>query len=778
MGNKASTITKKVLRKNKNVQDSSEKDVNDHDRSNNTEVTNGTVRSDPAEKSANTAASASAATPSAATTQNSAVDKSEEFGLRHIDFVNVHRKDYTGRIELLQGQVEKLAKTDETDLLIVYLSERGQYKGNRDSALAALNRGGISLLQLEKETKPQPSYRRHYHCWLSRPIPKPRPPGFEYKRLLIYEDPGDELTRDDNIVLDIMKCMTTVIGGDIQISSVMLPLSGALLSPQLRKHFVQAAVTVTYCWMMMGLPLRIVRILLPETDISKDIEVFKKTKEKLLVSNTAPAQASNFDVFMSYAMAEKEAAEQMMNYLRKKNSAIRIFNAEPRDVKVRDRGVVNEQVMEAITQSRVFLALLSDDYFHSVECTEAFSLAYCRDFDSQGNFIIPLFWRSCDLTPLARRLVATEGVDCREASFEASFVLLDEILSAICQPEREVPTELPQDSIDVGKPPEMRLADALLMKREGMEQHNEIFDTTEQEENISQMFFDRQWRESWSIEFKSIVFGPRIGAGGFGEVYKAKYNNEMVAVKTLQKIEDDDPQAVIAEFMVEMKLMSKLRHPNIVSFLGASIVPPNLAIMLEFMPGGSLYRAIHRRRRNHMGAFPLLKTTWIAYGIAKGMEYLHAQYPVIIHRDLKSPNILLGSNVHEVKVTDFGLSRLRVATYVKTGPGGTPEWMAPELLRQDKFDESSDVFSFGVILWELIMCEKPWKDDHPMQIVFKVGSRGEKLSIPSTVQVLPELREMVTACFQDKPERRPQFPELVRSLEYLCRRVEANNSNA
>lgn len=141
----------------------------------------------------------------------------------------------------------------------------------------------------------------------------------------------------------------------------------------------------------------------------------------------------------------------------------------------------------------------------------------------------------------------------------------------------------------------------------------------------------------------SLIVFPR-------QVYKAKHKNQMVAVKTLQKIEDDDPQAVIAEFMMEMKLMSKLKHPNIVSFLGACIVSPNLAILLEFMPGGSLYRAIHRRRRNNMGPFPLLKTAWIAYGIAKGMEYLHAQYPVVIHRDLKSPNILLGTNVHEVRI--------------------------------------------------------------------------------------------------------------------------------
>jgi serine/threonine-protein kinase CTR1 len=185
------------------------------------------------------------------------------------------------------------------------------------------------------------------------------------------------------------------------------------------------------------------------------------------------------------------------------------------------------------------------------------------------------------------------------------------------------------------------------------------------------------------------------------------------------------------------------------------------------MAGGSLYRAIHRRRRNHLGPFPLLKTIWIAYGVAKGMYYLHTQFPVVIHRDLKSPNILLGTNVREVKITDFGLSRLRVDSYVDTGPGGTPEWMAPELLRQDPFDEQSDVFSFGVILWELVMCEKPWKEDHPMQIVYKVGSRDQTLPTPPPEVCIPEIREMIVSCFASDPKRRPQFSTLLDKLDRL-----------
>mmetsp|Transcript_7424 Transcript_7424/g.22595 ORF Transcript_7424/g.22595 Transcript_7424/m.22595 type:complete len:852 (+) Transcript_7424:382-2937(+) len=714
-------------------------------------------------------------------------DSEAGFGLEILDFINVHRKDYVGRIELLKGWAHKLAETDETDLLIVYLSKRGNYKGRGDSAMASINRVGINLEELERQTKPQPSYRRHYHCWLSRPIAKPRPKGFEYKRLLVYEDPGEELTQDDRIVLDVMKCLTTVIGGDIQIRSVMLPLSGALLSPQLRKHLIIATVQICYAWMMMGLPLKTVRILLPqiETDkLEKDLQAFKKTKMTLTEESVFQATQSRYDVFFSYSTAETDAASQMIQYLRNKNPNIRLYNCEPvNNGNLRERGVVSKRVMEAINQSRVFLALLSDDYFSNILCTENFSLAYCRDFDTQGNFIIPLFWKSCDLTPLARRLVATEGIDSREGNFDVARDLLNEILAAVNAPGASTSDldHLHEDkSIKVENcaPRNPTLAEKLLDQKKDDEpgnQHDQLFDMADTGANVTQIF-DQDWLDRWALDFRQLVFGARIGAGGFGEVYKAKYRDQMVAVKTLQRIEDEDPQTVIAEFMVEMKLMSKLRHANIVSFLGACIEAPNFAILLEFMPGGSLYRAIHRRRRNNMGPFSLLKTAWIAYGIAKGMEYLHAQYPVIIHRDLKSPNVLLGTNVHEVKVTDFGLSRLLVATHCNTGPGGTPEWMAPELLRQDRFDAQSDVFSFGVILWELVMCEKPWRNDHPMQIVFKVGSRGEKLAVPHDVDCVPEFREMIHRCFHDAPEKRPTFQVLTAELDALCRRVEASRT--
>lgn len=708
----------------------------------------------------------------------------EKLGLKVVEFVNVHRRDDTAQIELMQGSVEGLSKLDETDLLIVYLRERGVYKAKRDSSLAALNRTGIKLADLEKESKPVPSYRRHYHCWLSRLIPKPRPLGFEYKRLLVYEDPGEELQRDDNIVLDIVKCLTTVIGGDVQIASVMIPLSGALLSPSLRKHLVKATLEVAYSWIEMGLPLKTVKILLPEDDISKDVEIFKKTKEKLEGRAARKGLDAKYDVFFSYAEAEKEAVAEMMRYLREQQPDIRIFDAQPREISLRKRGVVHEPVMEAINNSRVFLSLLSDDYFKSVECTEAFSLAYCRDFDSQGGFMIPIFWHSCDLTPLARRLIGTEGVDCREASFESAHLLLDEILNAIAGVGgREVIKEVPKSNENestgenqMSGKREMNLAEKLLMKKDekdAVAQKKFLQDPIDPEEppsvpTVSQVFFDRKWRETWATDFKSIIFGPRIGAGGFGEVYKCKCSTQLVAVKTLQHCEEENRQSVMAEFMVEMKLMSKLKHPNIISFIGACVHSPNLCIILEYMPGGSLYRAIHRRRRNGLGPFPHSKSVWIAYGVAKGMAYLHSRYPVVIHRDLKSPNILLGRSIRDIKLIDFGLSRLRVNTYVNTSSGGTAEWMAPELLRTEPFDETSDVFSFGVILWELVMCDKPWRDLHPLQVVLKVGTKGMRLPTPSPEKCLPQIRAMIVSCFAER-QRRPKFADIVHDLEVLVR---------
>ncbi|CAF2119311.1 unnamed protein product [Brassica napus] len=193
-----------------------------------------------------------------------------------------------------------------------------------------------------------------------------------------------------------------------------------------------------------------------------------------------------------------------------------------------------------------------------------------------------------------------------------------------------------------------------------------------------------------------------------------------------------------------IEIMLRLRHPNVVLFMGAVTRPPNFSILTEFLPRGSLYRLLHRpnyqldeKRRMRM-----------ALDVAKGMNYLHTSHPTVVHRDLKSPNLLVDKN-WVVKVCDFGLSRMKHHTYLSSkSTAGTPEWMAPEVLRNEPANEKCDVYSFGVILWELATSRIPWKGLNPMQVVGAVGFQNRRLEITDDID--PTVAQIIRDCWQTK----------------------------
>jgi serine/threonine protein kinase len=142
-------------------------------------------------------------------------------------------------------------------------------------------------------------------------------------------------------------------------------------------------------------------------------------------------------------------------------------------------------------------------------------------------------------------------------------------------------------------------------------------------------------------------------------------------------------------------------------------------------------------------------------------NYLHTCRPPIIHRDLKSPNLLVDKDL-TIKVCDFGLSRVRRSTYLTSKTqAGTPEWTAPEVLRSQECNESSDVYSFGVILWELLTEQEPWADKSAMQVVGSVGWNGQRLTVPADAP--PASQELLTRCFGEA-EQRPSFVEIISML--------------
>ncbi|KAL0380153.1 UNVERIFIED_CONTAM: putative serine/threonine-protein kinase SIS8 [Sesamum angustifolium] len=261
------------------------------------------------------------------------------------------------------------------------------------------------------------------------------------------------------------------------------------------------------------------------------------------------------------------------------------------------------------------------------------------------------------------------------------------------------------------------------------------------------------------IPWEDITLGERIGLGSYGEVYRGDWHGTEVAVKKF--LDQDITGESLEEFKSEVRIMKRVRHPNVVLFMGAITRPPNLSIVTEFLPRGSLYRLIHRPN-NQLDERRRLR---MALDAARGMNYLHNCTPVIVHRDLKSPNLLVDKN-WVVKVCDFGLSRMKHSTFLSSrSTAGTAEWMAPEVLRNEPSNEKCDVYSFGVILWELCTLRQPWGGMNPMQVVGAVGFQHRRLDIPEDMD--PVVADIIRKCWQTDPNLRPSFAEIMAALKPL-----------
>ncbi|QDZ24812.1 serine/threonine protein kinase [Chloropicon primus] len=267
----------------------------------------------------------------------------------------------------------------------------------------------------------------------------------------------------------------------------------------------------------------------------------------------------------------------------------------------------------------------------------------------------------------------------------------------------------------------------------------------------------------WNIKVEDVTFGDRVGIGSFGEVYRGMWRGTEVAVKKL--IDQDITEESKQEFLGEVSIMRRLRHPNIVLFMGVITSRDNLAIVTEFLPRGSLFKLLHRSGIQ----LDLRRRLRMAEDVAKGMHYLHTCNPMIVHRDLKSPNLLVDRNWC-VKVTDFGLSRMKHSTFLSTkSNAGTPEWMAPEVLRSEPANEKSDIYSYGIILYELITGKIPWEGLNAMQVVGAVAFQDKRLNVPEGID--EEVKELMQNCWRGDPSKRPSFEEILKALRVVIKRT-------
>uniref|UniRef100_A0A4W3JF33 Mitogen-activated protein kinase kinase kinase n=1 Tax=Callorhinchus milii TaxID=7868 RepID=A0A4W3JF33_CALMI len=250
--------------------------------------------------------------------------------------------------------------------------------------------------------------------------------------------------------------------------------------------------------------------------------------------------------------------------------------------------------------------------------------------------------------------------------------------------------------------------------------------------------------ESWEVPFEEISDLQWVGSGAQGAVFLGKFHGEEVAVKKVRDMKETD-----------IKHLRKLKHPNIITFKGVCTQAPCYCIIMEYCAQGQLYEVLRAGRK----VSPTLLVEW-SMGIAGGMNYLHLHK--IIHRDLKSPNMLITYD-DLVKISDFGTSKELNDKSTKMSFAGTVAWMAPEVIRNEPVSEKVDIWSFGVVLWELLTGEIPYKDVDSSAIIWGVGSNSLHLPVPSGC---PDgFKLLLKQCWNGKPRNRPSFRQILLHLD-------------
>lgn len=320
-----------------------------------------------------------------------------------------------------------------------------------------------------------------------------------------------------------------------------------------------------------------------------------------------------------------------------------------------------------------------------------------------------------------------------------------------------------------------------------------------------------------NLQFKweDIKIAKSLGIGACGKVYLARWNETPVAVKVLldtrelhyrretnpllgfssgdsgtlsstSHIATANPKRMLEE----IKITAALRHPNVVQFMGFCLSPPSMAA--EYCPRGSLYNVLHEPLTapvEEKKPLPWLRRLTFAADGAAGMLHLHSRTPQILHRDLNSPNLLVAAD-WTVKVADMGLSKLLtdsslgcgINSIVTSGGGLNPRWLAPEILSGGACTTASDVFSFGVVMWEILTRQVPWEGFTTWAIVGEI-QRGDRLpTTPTSLFALDETVDLesmgvyeyvqlMKECWSHAPEERPDFSYIAGKLREIQRRV-------
>ncbi|XP_056856226.1 serine/threonine-protein kinase STY13-like [Raphanus sativus] len=287
--------------------------------------------------------------------------------------------------------------------------------------------------------------------------------------------------------------------------------------------------------------------------------------------------------------------------------------------------------------------------------------------------------------------------------------------------------------------------------------------------------------QEWEIDLSKLDMNHVLARGTYGTVYRGVYAGQQVAVKVLDWGEDGVSTAddLRISFEQEVAVWQKLDHPNVTKFIGASMGTSDLKIpsssdslghansahpakaccvVVEYVAGGTLKKFLIKKYRTKL---PIKDVIQLALDLARGLSYLHSK--VIVHRDVKSENMLLEPN-KTLKIADFGVARVEAQNpQDMTGETGTLGYMAPEVLEGKAYNRKCDVYSFGVCLWEIYCCDMPYADCSFAEISHAVVHKNLRPEIPKCCP--QSVANIMRRCWDPNPDKRPEMEEVVKLLE-------------
>lgn len=270
-----------------------------------------------------------------------------------------------------------------------------------------------------------------------------------------------------------------------------------------------------------------------------------------------------------------------------------------------------------------------------------------------------------------------------------------------------------------------------------------------------------------SIAHAELIYEEKLGEGSFGKVFKGQWQHSVVAIKKF-KIKNFD-EATLRELEKESDIMASLRHDNIVAFRGFCSEAPHYAIVMEYMPMGSLYQLLRSEK-----VLDWETRIQISIGIGAGLVYLHSKD--ILHRDIKSPNVLIEEKHNRLhpKLTDFGLSKVKTDTMASSSVAsfsGTLPWMAPELFDNASYQKSADVYSFAIVLWEIASRKTPFANLNTTAAIVGKILKGIRETIPEETPA--SFKKIIEKAWKQHPAQRPNAKTIVSQLQFFLKKTAA-----